>query len=361
MINKETVLVLGAGASMDYGFPSGEGLLQDIVNILKGNLYDPGREITVITKCLIAYIACLYVWDKKNLSKANTGDQDNDYKAMLECITTFEKRLIRSNAASIDDFIDKLGEENKELKVIGKILIVFAISWYEKEDELFYKHEKVEKGHRYYGRSLSLTSCISLARGWYNHLWEKIYDNDDISQNLAKLTVISFNYDRSFEQYLFNGIRSMSNRSDQETADCINKHLVIHHVYGQLGKLPWQDHDHEPVSEYKPLPILNILRAMEVVPEKTFSEYKRIDGFMKDQVEKILDINIVCKIADAIRTYTEASKAEDHGKIIQRLSKAERLFFLGFGYHPQNIKWLKELLMQNNKQLVYFGTTYKIT
>lgn len=38
MINNDTVLVLGAGASMDYGFPSGEQLIEDIINYLEGNI-----------------------------------------------------------------------------------------------------------------------------------------------------------------------------------------------------------------------------------------------------------------------------------------------------------------------------------
>ena len=35
MINNDTVLVLGAGASMDYGFPSGEQLIEDIIKLFR--------------------------------------------------------------------------------------------------------------------------------------------------------------------------------------------------------------------------------------------------------------------------------------------------------------------------------------
>ena len=38
MINNDTVLVLGAGASMDYGFPSGEQLIENIINYLEGKI-----------------------------------------------------------------------------------------------------------------------------------------------------------------------------------------------------------------------------------------------------------------------------------------------------------------------------------
>jgi hypothetical protein len=39
MIDDNTVLILGAGASMDYGFPSGKQLIENIINHLHGNLF----------------------------------------------------------------------------------------------------------------------------------------------------------------------------------------------------------------------------------------------------------------------------------------------------------------------------------
>jgi hypothetical protein len=365
MIKKETVLVLGAGASMDYGFPSGEYLLQDIVNTLKGNLID--NEVENI-KLFIAFVACCYVRDKRISSKINNSDQDNYYKIMRGLVDAFEERLIRSNAVSIDDFLDKLGEDNIELKIIGKILIVISISDYEKEEALFYKHEKVVEGHRYFPRRFSPYGggCISLTRGWYNNLWAKLYEGDNLAGYLKRLTIISFNYDRSLEQYLFNSIRSMSTMSKEETADCMNKHLFIHHVYGQLGKLPWQNDTQGAVNSYQPLPIKNVLSAMKGSvgsPIRNLQSFTVMSEFMdikdrKGNKQINIDINAVCDIVEMIRTYTEAFENPSYESVKARISKAERLFFLGFGYHPENIKWLGEKALQNNKNMIYAGTTY---
>jgi len=45
MKNEKTVLVLGAGASVDYGFPSGQQLLEDILNFLEGYQVLPCRTL----------------------------------------------------------------------------------------------------------------------------------------------------------------------------------------------------------------------------------------------------------------------------------------------------------------------------
>jgi len=39
MINDETVFVLSAGASVPYGYPTGIGLREDIISLLREYLY----------------------------------------------------------------------------------------------------------------------------------------------------------------------------------------------------------------------------------------------------------------------------------------------------------------------------------
>ena len=48
MIRTPTVLVLGAGASMEYGFPSGERLRQQIVEGLSTESQDPQSRYRLI-------------------------------------------------------------------------------------------------------------------------------------------------------------------------------------------------------------------------------------------------------------------------------------------------------------------------
>ena len=61
MIEEKTVLILGAGASMEYGFPSGEELIEDIINYLDGFILTSNIEQKII--CM-AYLLRRYHGNK---------------------------------------------------------------------------------------------------------------------------------------------------------------------------------------------------------------------------------------------------------------------------------------------------------
>ena len=64
----------------------------------------------------------------------------------------------------------------------------------------------------------------------------------------------------------------------------------------------------------------------------------------------------ILALAYEIRTYTEAAEA-DTSLISDRASAAEVVFFLGFGYHPQNLEWLKKVI-SDSAHPIAAGTTY---
>ena len=75
------------------------------------------------------------------------------------------------------------------------------------------------------------------AGDWYEYLSERLNPSfDEFEHN--KLSIVTFNYDRSLEHYLFTSLRKWHRRS---VDDCIEKFakLPIIHVYGQLGKIPY--------------------------------------------------------------------------------------------------------------------------
>lgn len=72
------------------------------------------------------------------------------------------------------------------------------------------------------------------------------------------------------------------------------------------------------------------------------------------EVDVCLD-NILA-LANEIRTYTEAAEV-DTSLIRDRASAAELIFFLGFGYHSQNLKWLKNVIVDSGNASIV-GTTY---
>ena len=251
MIEKNTLLILGAGASMDYGFPSGKRLIQDIINLLHGNFY---HFSTSQKKICVALALQRYYQNK--LETANVLGY------YFEKVEKFINALLHASPASIDDFIDKNREEGFD--IIGKICIVLCISSYEKTGEPFFiQSVETSPGHHYYiDQEKGIHRHWEIKEGWYGHLWEKIYEGNDTSENLNKFTFITFNYDRSLEYFLYTCFINMIGKSPQEAAKLFNENVVIYHVYGQIGYLSWQDQG-SVKNDYMRMPIEPVIRKLK--------------------------------------------------------------------------------------------------
>ena len=217
MIDKRIVLVLGAGASAPFGFPSGRKLRNEIIN-------DLGTGSTALYKVL------------------STSGAD------AKQITNFRVDLQQSGQASVDAFL----EHRSEYRAMGKIAIAAALIPYEKEETLWSGEDS-----------------------WYEHLFNRLGPTlDDIRG--SQLRVITFNYDRSFEHYFFSALRKSYNIGTDQAADIVHKILRVVHVHGKLGPLPWEDKGSGDGRAYRPaeLPDLRDLavaaaRAIKIVPESS--------------------------------------------------------------------------------------------
>lgn len=350
MIDNDTVLVLGAGASMDYGFPSGEQLIEDIINYLEGNIQaKPDKK-----KIFVALILYKYF---KNKTEKTLHDC---YMMVEEFISTFKN----ASPASIDDFLDKNTRE--EFKMIGKICVIITISRCENSEADFMTEWKdTNPSHRYFKEledSANRSNYtlprghLELIRGWYNYLWKKIYEGN-IENNLSKLTFVTFNYDRSLERFLYTRLINLLNLKEDDAIELSNESVVIHHVYGQLGFFKWQK-DCKVINDYKTLDF-GLLRAkldsFRVINTERFAD--NLNAFPSKLAKEENDyLDKILSIAGEIKTYAEAVE-QPHPKISERILNATRIFFLGFGYHKQNLKWLNP----DGKQIkpVLAGTTYK--
>ena len=80
---------------------------------------------------------------------------------------------------------------------------------------------------------------------WYAYLLDKLLDDCDFNQiHKNKLSIISYNYDRSLETALFNAI--IDSYEDAENIDDCKSELngiPIVHMYGRLDPLPWESED----------------------------------------------------------------------------------------------------------------------
>jgi hypothetical protein len=188
MITTPTVLILGAGASMHLGYPSGIQLKTEILEILNNN-YLP--ENVLIRKL-----------------------EPHDSK-----IKEFSNALSHSGKASVDAFL----EYRDDFMHLGKLVIALALTKYENLENLFLPDNN-----------------------WYDYLYAKLDSpiNEFDSNNLS---IITFNYDRSLETYLHTALMNTYRLSIEDAKEILLKIPIIH-VYGKLGELDWQSHDGRPYS-----------------------------------------------------------------------------------------------------------------
>ena len=183
MINNRIVLVLGAGASMPYHFPSGAELKAEVQS------FGTVRESSPFGKTF----------------------QPNSFDEQL--FSSFQRDLAQSPLNSIDAFL----EARPEFLDIGKHTIALLLIRKENQNQF-------------------LTANIDPEENWYKYLFELMLDEGIENLSYNKLTVITFNYDRSFEYYFVSGLMATYGLSFDEAQQSMNFIKVIH-VHGQLGEL----------------------------------------------------------------------------------------------------------------------------
>ena len=212
MINSNTVFVLGAGASMPYGFPSGFQLRSRLCAAKEGK----SSELA-------------------NILAEHTGIF---YKDIVHFAQTFRD----SNIASIDAFLSR----RDEFVEIGKLAIAATLCACEKPDII----------------------ASELDDDWYFALWNamvaEVHAPEDILKN--KIKIVSFNYDRSLEYFLYSSIKNTFALSDADAKNILSQ-LPIKHVYGQLGEFG-SSTNHLPYIEEINGPKLRIAASgIRIIPE----------------------------------------------------------------------------------------------
>jgi hypothetical protein len=258
MIAKKTVLVLGAGASYAYGFPLGSELRDEIINSKYS--VDTAREYDLDIR------------------------QIRDIESVLPYVPVY----------SIDAFL----ERRREFIDIGKKLI--AIHLLQKEITTGLFDGIVKK------RILSrINNDCNPIEDWYQYLFNLLGNNPEQFKN-NQLVVVTFNYDRSLEHYLFESVKNSFNLDDRGCQQSLQSIKFIH-VYGSLGKLPWQDGEMPTVkydawqdSDKRFVHIRNAANCIKILHENT-----------EDTPELL--------------------SAREH------IREANKVLFLGFGFHTVNV------------------------
>lgn len=187
MINTKTVFILGAGASIPYGFPSGAELREMLCAPISG--YNSPR--TVNWRSLIS---------KTGISESTSNQ--------------FAEAFLKSGMISIDSFLSR---RSKAFSEIGKLAIAAILCSFENSNTL----------HR-----------LDNDDDWYVHLWNALVANVHKCEELAgnQVRFVTFNYDRSLEYFLIQSCMATFDVTYEEAVKALEPIKIIH-VYGQLGKL----------------------------------------------------------------------------------------------------------------------------
>lgn len=294
---KRYTFILGAGASVDFGFPTGPDFVTKIIeNYTRDNLRIENDDIRISHE---------YVQDFGSPIGGNINISRGYSFAILDAlgfenakVFDFVKRLSDSKVNSIDSFLES--PSNSDLVDLGKAIVVILILSYEK---------------------LSLGDFYK--NTWLKYFWSRCRDEVLGNSQNVNIQIITFNYDRLFEYYLYTAIESYSQQSDQEIAQILGA-FRIWHVHGVIGNLPFQ-------SSEKYIPF-----GQEHVYAKTIKE-----------------------ISKNLRLLGEAdsdSRAKTSIELSRYFTESTSIFFLGFGFHRENIAKLFDGINPGN--YICKGTGY---
>jgi len=281
MIKQPTVFVLGAGASAPYGFPLGRTLMAEIFQKLgkAGNFHDHVQ-------------AC-------------APDAD---------IPRFRARLSASGRSSIDLFLEK----RPNFLDVGKAAIVRALAPYEIDVEF----ETLSKPFKGLPGESPEAAQERRARRWYHYLFDRMMADGELTDN--KLSIITFNFDRSFERALYHVVEANYGGSASEIRKiCLS--IPVVHIHGSLGDPSWLSLSDE-----------NFARPYDAANFGT---------------------NDVASCANTIQIVTEEISRTVLARAHDLLKAAGVVCFLGFSYHPLN---LKKLALENLTGKVIRGTRFKL-
>ncbi len=237
MIKDNTVFILGAGASLPYGYPSGAELRHLIAHKYAALLDNGFHEKD---------------WDTSTYHEVLRGAQE------------FSEIFRKSSTPSIDLFLAR----NPRFEYIGKRAIICCIL--DAESKSKFREDINNKNW-----------------DWYSYLFQRLTEDISDPTGYKKLTennvsFITFNYDRSLEHFIcesiensFNDRRTELNRgiyisSEKSTLDYCKPFPVLH-VYGKISDLPFENPDNGWIYGKivkDAMPIDDMIRNIRVINDR---------------------------------------------------------------------------------------------
>ena len=301
---KNILLILGAGASCNLGFPRGADLLDQVIeglkieenkNVKEGEGKDPSD---LVNKLLSPKIESLW------------GEQAMDEEAKIKWLNGLKAFLEQHREEhSIDYLINDYPDEKRLAPIIGQYAIAYYLQGKETE-------------------SLQSGRFFDDARWWATGFWKAYLGRRGEWETSQKhIRIITFNYERTFEHALFlqlwdRNVR-MGTKEHFPGQDFMKN--SVHHVYGDLGKY---------LPPYR-------------LPDQLGVPY----GFPNNRDEGILNA------AKLVRLIYDHRNRQNEIPFTEWYEWANRIYFLGYGFDPDNMEKLNwGAFDQRNKEIA--GTRY---
>jgi hypothetical protein len=266
MITTKTVLVLGAGASAPYEFPTGDALIRGI--------RDLAGSLDTESWCIGFLEYMNHHVPKEALSRC-------DLATRMKALST---ELRQARPFSIDEFLGR----RPDLADAGRLVISICLLQAEHKSEAKLQSDGTP-GH------------------WYDYLKSKLVGSAETLGH-DQLRLITFNYERSLEHFLYQSLGPYYSRALTEDAyTAAIKQFRFLHIYGSLGPLPWQS-------------------ATGAVPYGA-------QGYQ--------EILTATKSVKVLHQGAEDAVQQNFKTAQEWLQWADRVLFLGFGFHKDNVERLK--------------------
>jgi hypothetical protein len=218
MFKAKTVIILGAGASWHYGYPTGEELVNRVIEKAK-----TARDYFSNPNVPRAERPRIVSGDDSSTPKAgDAGLQRQWVTASTKCQDLIG-RLVAADPLVIDYFID----QNRHLEDIAKLCIAWVIL------------EREFVSLQYRGNENRRELDQKANDNWYRFLLHKLTSGcpDGAALLSNRVTFVTFNYDVSLEIELYRGLGHLVKFSDYAERFVTENDRIIH-VYGRLRKDP---------------------------------------------------------------------------------------------------------------------------
>ncbi|WP_172292949.1 SIR2 family protein [Pseudoruegeria sp. HB172150] len=325
MENKVT-FVVGAGASVDFGMPTGDQLISVISRFCTpvDDYYSHDRDPFRFERndAVDALVNAVHEYVLKQPGLAHEPD------AAASLLSRFARSLWLSK--SIDNFLNDQNDEN--IVAIGKMAIMAAILHH--ENTMFSNDDDEDRSNLLFDPGppkFQELDFAELRSTWLVPFFRVLRGGatlPEMSDRLKMTNLIIFNYDRCIEHFLFHAFRQYDHLSDADAADLVGQ-INISHPYGVISELPFKDEIQDAIGF-----------------GDTDKLKEAVSGF------------------ERIRTFTESVSKKLSDEIQEMIIESRKVVFLGFGFAEQNLNLLganSNALQPNQRRREIYATAYGLS